>query len=72
VVRECLIGVKNPKINTTSEENTAAEVLTALFDAEKMGQGDKTVQDIVGELRMDREHYSQCPQGLANALSEGI
>jgi hypothetical protein len=43
-VRECLMGVDYPKINTTSEERMAAEILTALFGAEKRGQGlEKTV-----------------------------
>jgi hypothetical protein len=68
-VRECLIGVDNPKINTTSEENTAAGVLTALFAAEKTGQGiEKTVQDIVGDYGWTENIAVNVLSELANAL----
>jgi hypothetical protein len=36
-VRKRLMGVDNVKIGTASMENTVAEVLTALFWAEKKG-----------------------------------
>lgn len=73
-IRECLMGPDNFTVNTTSTENaTAADVLTALFNAEKGGQDlKKTLQDIVGERGWTENIAKAILGGLENALNNGV
>jgi len=73
-IRECLIGADNPKVDASSKESAmAADVLKALFTAEKGGSDlKKTVKDIVGEYGWTENIAKAILGGLVNALNEGL
>jgi hypothetical protein len=73
-IRECLVGpTVNFKLNATSKENNvAADVLSALFNAEKPGADlKKTTQEIVGAYGWTENIARAILNGLVKAVEDG-